>query len=546
MPSYPRKMPLFMGGLCLLLASCGSLPKLNLPKTVVLEEKPIAKAKGSIGPRFQGTDFLSFNELKSLAVEPKPSGKTEEKLMRFFKKPIISNEAWYEGKRPKRGENDVMGEFLRVATWNIEKSLRTQEVAEMFRSRDSFSGMIDPKKAAEGSADREALMAEYDRLDSADVLLLQESDIGVPRSGYQNSAREIAKALDMNYVFAPQQLEIDPIVRELEDKPEDNVQSPDPSKYKGVFGLAVLSKYPIRTAKCFQLKANTYDWYAKEKKETPFMEDARRLAAEILFDNETHREIKIGGRIFFRVDLAVPGLPDETVSIIHNHLEIKATAKDRERQLAEILEEIRDIPHTVIMAGDFNSSSQDLSPTSTLRVLSRTSKDPQTWFGVGLNLAMQAATVANASRTLLNHAKNLHDPLAPNIPILFPNKKRKLITDVRDFRFSDGGKFDFRGDRERSINRSTAMLANSNERAIKGMTPTFSVKNPIGPLGQGRLDWIFVKAPPSAQPQGDQSYRLAPHFGETLTRFASGLKARLSDHSPCVLDIPLQEPPGID
>ena len=145
----------------------------------------------------------------------------------------------------------------------------------------------------------------------------------------------------------------------------------------------------------------------------------------------------------------------------------------------------------------------------------------------------------------MNHAKNLHDPLAPNIPIVFPNKKRKLITDVRDFRFSDGGRFDFRGDRDRSINRSTATLANSNQRAFKGLTPTFRVQRPIGPFGRGRLDWIFVKAPPSTQTRGNPSYRLAPHFGETLSRISGDLKIRLSDHCPCVVDIPLQEPPGL-
>jgi hypothetical protein len=67
------------------------------------------------------------------------------------------------------------------------------------------------------------------------------------------------------------------------------------------------------------------------------------------------------------------------------------------------------------------------------------------------------------------------------------------------------------------------------------------VKRPIGPFGRGRLDWLFVKAPPSAQSK--DSYRLAPHYGETLSVLASGLRLRLSDHAPCVVDLPLQEPP---
>jgi hypothetical protein len=157
---------------------------------------------------------------------------------------------------------------------------------------------------------------------------------------------------------------------------------------------------------------------------------------------------------------------------------------------------------------------------------------------------MSAPVVVNSGRILLNNIKNLHDPLALHIPVVLPNKNVQLFNRVEDFRFTDGGLFDFRGDRKRSINHSTARLANSNEKAIKGRTPTFTVKRPIGPFGRSRLDWIFVKAPPSAQPD-KQSYRLAPHFGETLSGFSRDLKPLLSDHAPCVLDIPLHEPPGL-
>lgn len=116
---------------------------------------------------------------------------------------------------------------------------------------------------------------------------------------------------------------------------------------------------------------------------------------------------------------------------------------------------------------------------------------------------------------------------------------------MEKFRFADGGKFDFRGDRDRSINRSSAKLANSNEKALKGQTPTFSVQRPIGPLGRSRLDWMFVKPAPVAHAEGKDGYRLSPHYGETLSGMLDGLKVKLSDHSPCVVDIPFEEPPGL-
>ena len=531
------------------LASCGSLPKKNAAKTIITARSQPLKGHGKVAPRFQGTEFLTFEELRSLARNPHPEGELKQKLNRFFSRPIISNEAWYSGVRPRLNQNETLGDFLRIATWNIEKSIHAHEAAEMLLSRAAFEKLIIPEYAPEGSPEREALLRERDRLITADVVLLQENDIGATRSGYRDAAREAAQALGMNYAFAPQQLEIDPVKLGLEPGRDSKgrlvKRTPDASRYKGVFGISVLSKHPIRSAQCVQLKSQPYDWYAGEKAKTDIMEDARRLASEVVFENETEREMKVGGRIFFRVDLDVPGLPNNTLTIIHNHLEIKATARGREEQLDEIFRYIRDIPHTVVMAGDFNSSSVDLSPTSTWRVLKRATADPQNWLGVGVNLAMQASTLINTGRALLNAGKNLHSPLAPHIPILFPNKKRRLFTNVRDFRFADGGRFDFRGDSERSINRSTATLANSNEKAIKGQTPTFSVRRPIGPIGRGRLDWIFVKAPPASQTLGKHSYRLAPHFGETLLGIGRKLKVKLSDHSPCVADIPLQEPPGI-
>ncbi len=531
----------------MLLCGCGTWSKKNATSTVINARTPTVQGFKSVGPRFQGTEFLSFDELKHLATDPKPGGALAQKLDRFFSRPILSNEAWYAGKRPTRAQNEVMGEFLRVATWNVEKSIHAHEAAKALSSVAQFEAMLDPADAPPGSAKRAELLRERERLVTADVILLQEMDIGIGRSGYHDATRDIARALGMNYVYAPQQLEIDPVLLGLEEIPDGRGGSvkhqPDPARYKGVFGSAVLSRYPIKSARCFQLQSQPYDWHAGEKANTDLLEDSRRFAAEILFDNKSVREMKVGGRIFFQVDLEIPGLPGDTLTVIHNHLEIKARPQDREAQMQEILSHIRDIPHTVVMGGDHNTSRVDLSPTSAGRVLVRTSTDSETWLGVGMNVLMTVPVVVNSGRILLNNVKNLHNPLAPHIPVVLPNKTRNLFNLLEDYRFADGGRFDFRGDRARSINRSGAKLANSNEKAIKGNTPTFSVKRPIGPFGRGRLDWIFVKAPPAAQSK--HSYRLAPHFGETLSGMVEGLRFRLSDHAPCVVDLPLSEPPMV-
>ncbi len=532
----------------LLLAGCGTLPKTNIPRTLAQERHTVTQGFQARVPRHQGAEFLTFEELKSLAREPKPGGELEAKLARFFSRPIISNEAWYSGKRPTRPSNDTLGEHLSIATWNIEKSIHAHEAARVLGSEAAFEALIDPAIAPPGSKLRADLLRQRQRLASADVILLQEMDIGIGRSGYHDSARDIARALGMNYAYAPKQLEIDPVLLGMESIPDGRGGSvrhqPDPARYKGVFGKAVLSRYPIKSARCFQLQTQPYDWHEGERKDTDLLEDSRRFAAEIMFENKMVREMKVGGRVFFQVDLEVPGLPGDTLTLIHNHLEIKARPQDREAQMAEILSHIRHIPHTVVMGGDHNSSRADLSPTSATRVIRRTTLDSETWLGVGMNALMSAPMLVNSGRILLNNVKNLHSPLAPHIPVILPNRTRAMFEQIEDFRFRDGGRFDFRGDRSRSINQSTATLANSNEKAIKGHTPSFSVRRPIGPFGKSRLDWLFVKAPPAAQPP--RGYRLAPHYGETLTGLVHpALRLRLSDHSPCVLALPLHEPPGL-
>ena len=530
--------------------SCGTHPKKNIQQTLpVSRSAPVTRFSQSSFPRYQGADFLSFEELKTLVTHPQPGGALESKVARLLNRPIISNEAYYQGKRPAVMQNPQQGDFLRVATWNVDKSIRIKEVAEMLSSKTKFESLIDARTAPKDSAARQELLRERDRLATADVIILQEMDIGISRSGYRDAARELAQALGMNYAFAPQALEIDPVLLGLEEISDGRGgkvrHQPDDARYKGVFGLAVLSRYPIQKAESFQLKAQPYDWHAGEKAGTDFAEGARRLATEIVFENQIVREMKVGGRVFFRVDLDVPGMPGGTLSVINNHLEIKARPRDREAQMTEILSYIRAIPHTVVMAGDHNTAHEDLSPTSITRVFSRTTSNPQTWLGISMNLLMAAPIAVNSGRVLLNTAKNFHSPMAPHIPVLLPNKTRGIFNRVEEFRFGDGGRFDLRGDKERSINRSSAKLANSNEKAIKGQTPTFSVQRPLGPIGRSRLDWMFVKAPPSSQALGKDSYRLSPHFGETLSGLISGLTVRLSDHSPCVLDIPLAEPPGI-
>lgn len=534
--------------LCLLLTTCSSVKKNAKLTHPVIKSHAVAFNESKLKPtiRLQEPDYLTHQEAVTLSQNQngQPDDTLSKKLETFWRTPVISNEAWFSGIRPVQQSTPHLGPILRVASWNIEKSLHIREAIAALQSEESYLPLIDPRKAPEGSQKRRTMLRQRERLATADVIFLQEMDIGVTRSNYIDAARELAKALGMNYAYAAQSLEVDPVQLGLE--PHPDLPPFQASKYKGVFGSAILSRYPILKVETFQLKHQPYDWYSNELQEHGIIEKGRRLGSAIVFENEITREVKIGGRNFFRVDIAVPQVPGGVVTLINNHLEIKTRPQHRQQQMEEILGYIKDIPHPIIMAGDHNSAPEDLSPTSLKRIVKRQVDNPS-------NLLSTAATICDLvidvvvpyyrERGIINSIKNYQNPLAIDIPILLPNSVRGLFEAVEEHRFHDGTAFDFRGDRQHSINRRGGILANSNEKRFWGHRTTFSVRRPIGMIGRYRLDWIFVRSGKLKHPrEKNASYWFAPHFGETLAEFNEALNPKISDHRPIIIDLPLSEP----
>jgi hypothetical protein len=150
----------------------------------------------------------------------------------------------------------------------------------------------------------------------------------VTRTDYRDVARDLAKALDMNYAYGIEFLEIDPLNLglekvEMEDKDaQAEIQKSfdaDKSRYLGMHGTAVLSRYPIRKATLRPLPV-CYDWYAGEKKEISKLEAGRRKAANLTFMERIAREVRRGGRTVLFVELAVPESPTGTVTVVAPHL----------------------------------------------------------------------------------------------------------------------------------------------------------------------------------------------------------------------------------
>ena len=504
--------------------------------------------------RYSAPEFLTFDELLSLAKNPDPLGPLYIKLQKLWTTPIISNEAYYRGSHPPKRIHPVLGPFLRIATWNIEWSIEMDQAIAAFTNPEGYQALINQSRFPPSSKKYKMAIEERNLLAEADVVLLQEMDFGVKRSGYRNAARDLAEALNMNYAYGAAYLEVDPAYLGTEgmhfhggivdDKEVMEYFRVDPERYKGIFGSAVLSRYPIKSVAVIPLRNQGYDWYWNEKRKFSFLEKARRIGAKAFVDEEIHREIKVGGRIFMRVDLEVPELPHDTLTIINVHLEIKCLPKAREAQIKEILEYIRGIDNPVVMAGDFNAAPSDLSPTSTVRIVERKAKDPTLWFSVAVNQLTTHGLFINATRTISNFTKNYQNPTAQNIPVVAPNSTAKLFKAIRNFRFNDGYAFDFRGDRKRSFGHKGGLLANSNQRDKRGFKTTFRVSNRplIRVIGKYRLDWVFVKSFLKDPKDKHGPYRFAPHFGRTLEEMNMVLKKRISDHHPNIVDLPFEEP----
>jgi len=386
-------------------------------------------------------------------------------------------------------------------------------------------------------------------LKPTDLFILNEVDYGVTRTDYRNVARELAQALKMNYAYAVEFLEIDPLNLGLEkvtveDKAEqEDIQksfAPDKGRYLGLHGSAVLSRYPIRKATIRSLPV-CYDWFLGEKKEISKLESSKRTGANLAFMERISREVRRGGRTTLIVELVVPESPTGAVTVVAPHLETKCKPECRRKQMAEILGWIRAETNPVILAGDFNTSGSDSSPTSVSKVVTNRLKDPDKWATSAIKWSTGAPTFLLMP---MNMMRNKNDPTGFDVPFVSRKKEAKLFGDLNDFHFEDGNTFDFRGEAARSAESRGGTLSDSNQRATKGFRYTFALARTYGGLvGEYKLDWIFVKgyATDSSKPGG--SYKFAPHFARTLQEVNNAPDHSLSDHFPITVDIPLTEPP---
>jgi endonuclease/exonuclease/phosphatase family metal-dependent hydrolase len=503
--------------------------------------------------RLSKPELLTFDELVQLEKTSAPEPKLAARLNQLLHTPFISNEAYLSGAKPNRPSSDALGPFIRATTWNIERGIALDGIKIALTEPDQFGKYIEEKKDPKSKPLAADVLGEVNQqleiLKPTDLFILNEVDDGVTRTNYRDVGRELAQALNMNYAYAVEFLEIDPLNLGLEkvkidDKAaQEDIQKsfePDKSRYLGLHGTAVLSRYPVLKATVRPLPV-CYDWFLGEKKEISKLESGKRSGANLVFMERISREVRRGGRTTLIVELAVPESPTGAVTVVAPHLETKCKPECRRKQMTQILEWIRAEKNPVILAGDFNTSGSDSSPTSVSKVITNRLKDPDKW-------AISAIKWSTGAPTILlmpvNMLRNKNDPTGFDVPLISRKKEAKLFGDLDDFHFDDGHTFDFRGEDARSAEDRGGTLSDSNQRATKGFRYTFALARTYGGLvGEYKLDWFFVKGYATDSDKQGGSYKFAPHFARTLQEMNNAPDESLSDHFPITVDLPLTEPP---
>jgi endonuclease/exonuclease/phosphatase family metal-dependent hydrolase len=193
---------------------------------------------------------------------------------------------------------------LRIVDWNIDRGQRLPEV-------------IDFLAAA-----------------NADLLILQEVDLNARRTHRLNIAEEIARKLQMNYVFG----------REFQELVQGSQASP------AYHGQATLSRWPISNPRLIRFSRQSHFWQPRWflPRIEPFQE-------------------RLGGRIALVSEINVAGNKLLTYNL---HVESRGNDELRLSQIEEVLSDAagQDPESAVIVAGDFNlDASKDAAHLAVAR-----------------------------------------------------------------------------------------------------------------------------------------------------------------------------------
>jgi endonuclease/exonuclease/phosphatase family metal-dependent hydrolase len=185
---------------------------------------------------------------------------------------------------------------LRAVQWNIEHGNAYPLIEEALRTHPELAG--------------------------ADLVTLDEVDLGMARSGNRDVAGALAAALGLHAAWAPLFLET------TAGRDDDVRTAAGAANREALFGLAMLSRWPMRDVRLVELPG------------------PERYQFEV--------ERMLGGHIALVAVIERPNAPFVAVA---THLEIHRTRAHRAIQMRMLLQALRDETRPLILSGDFNSTT---------------------------------------------------------------------------------------------------------------------------------------------------------------------------------------------
>ena len=490
-----------------------------------------------------GPPLLTYNELIALYETDPPSPDLANKLTRLLTTPFVGYSTG--GARIIKTSASQNGS-VKVALWNIERGIEFEAIKAALTNDQRFFRQL-PASVRGSRFNLPDILEQAAALSRADVVILNEVDWGLKRTNYRNIAKELATAMQMNYVFGVEFVEIDPVTLGTETlegetsaakaKMIENL-AVDKRRTIGLHGTAILSRFPLRNPRVIRFVNQGHDWYHDEKDGISKLEEGKRKGAKLVFGEKIMREVRRGGRMMLVVDLTHVNPQVGPVTVVATHLEGKSKPSERLKQLEEVLAHIKNIDHPVILAGDMNTTGSDSTPTSFEREVKKRLGSTRFWATQGIKYATGVGLLYDITVGLVKMQRTRNDPTVKSVKFVSENPEEKFFSTLKDFRFVDGSAFDFRGSPDHSVGASGETLSDSNERGSKGFVSTLELKGKFNI--EMKLDWIFVRPFKLTDPDDrDQSYFFAPKFGRTLKTLNYSLKDRISDHNPLIVTLPM-------
>ncbi len=170
-------------------------------------------------------------------------------LLKFESTPEMERSELYQKIRP---------EVERILNAVVVSDKRNDDASQTPETQNAVSALAwNIERGIQLDGIIEALK-NHDDLKDKDVLLLTELDHGMARSGNRFVAEEIARALDMNYAFAPVYIALQ--------KGSGVESAVEGENTASIHGLGMFSKWPIKNVHAAQLPNGKDKMWGKEKR----------------------------------------------------------------------------------------------------------------------------------------------------------------------------------------------------------------------------------------------------------------------------------------